>query len=251
MIGIMGAMAEEVALFRQEMKVTSEHQFAGMDYIVGELCNEQIVLLQSGIGKVKATMGTQIMIDRFDVDLIIFTGLAGALMPNMSQGDFVVSNNVVQYDFDLTAFGRRHGELPDVGRMIEVDGDLVKFACYAFEDVFGSSGDGPNLFVGAVCSGDKFVTDTRKISWLQREFGAVATEMEGAAFGYTCYLNGVRLVLMRTISDTGGDQAAGDFKDYLKVACNNSFQVVKTMLEIISYRNDGAKALGVHQQSTS
>jgi len=238
MIGLMGAMAEEVALFHEAMEVERTHRQAGMDFIVGTLSGQQVVLLQSGIGKVKATMGTQIMIDRFDVDLIIFTGLAGALMPNMSRGDIVVSNNVVQYDFDLTAFGRRHGELPDVGRMIEVDSNLVKFACYAWEDVFGSSEDTPRLYVGTICSGDHFVTDQRKIDWLQREFGAIATEMEGAAFGYTCHLNEVPFVIIRTISDTGGEGAAADFKDYLKVASENSFQMVHTMLQVISYRED-------------
>ncbi|MFQ5500189.1 MAG: 5'-methylthioadenosine/adenosylhomocysteine nucleosidase [Candidatus Zixiibacteriota bacterium] len=241
MIGLMGAMTEEVALFRQEMEVRRTDCFAGMDFVVGEICDQQVVLLQSGIGKVKATMGTQIMIDRFDVDLIIFTGLAGALMPNMSRGDIVVSNNVVQYDFDLTAFGRRFGELPDVGRMIEVDSDLVKFACYAWDDVFGASGDGPHLFVGTICSGDRFVTDPRKIGWLQREFGAIATEMEGAAFGYTCHLNGVRFLIIRTISDTGGEQAADEFNDYLEVASRNSFKMVQTMLQVVSYRDDACR----------
>lgn len=237
MIGLMGAMTEEVALFRQAMEIKETHRYAGMDFVVGTICDQEVVLLQSGIGKVKATMGTQIMIDRFDVDLIIFTGLAGSLMPNMEQGDIVVSNNVVQYDFDLTAFGRRYGELPDVGRMIEVDTDLVKFACYAWDDVFGLVKDAPRLYVGTICSGDRFVTDRRKIDWLQREFGAIATEMEGAAFGYACHLNEVRFLIIRTISDTGGDQAPDDFKAYLEVASKNSFQMVKTMLEVMTHRD--------------
>ncbi len=243
MIGLMGAMAEEVALFCQEMEIKSTHKYAGMEYIVGEMCDQQVVLLQSGIGKVKATMGTQIMIDRFDVDMIIFTGLAGALMPNMTRGDIVVSDNVVQYDFDLTAFGRRHGELPDVGRMIEVDNRLVKFACYAWQDVFESEEDAPEIYVGTICSGDRFITDPRKISWLQREFGAVATEMEGAAFGYTCHLNEVGFLVIRTISDTGGDEATIDFNAYLEIASKNSFKMVHSMLQVISYRDDAYKTV--------
>jgi len=240
MIGIIGAMAEEVALFRDSMSVDKTDRYARMDFISGQLDGQEIVLLQSGIGKVNVTIGTQLMIDRYDVDLIIFTGLAGSLVPNLSQGDIVVSNNVVQYDFDLTAFGRRHGELPDVGRMIEVDGKLVKFACYAFDDVFEFVDDSPKLMVGTICSGDRFVTDTRKIDWLQREFGAVATEMEGAAVGYTCYLNDVPFIIIRTISDTGGSQATDDFERYLKVASENSFKIVSTMLRVISYRDVAA-----------
>lgn len=237
MIGLIGAMTEEITLFKQNMQVKRSETHAGGEYILGRISEQEVVLLQSGIGKVKATIGTQIMIDKFGVDLIIFTGLAGALVPNLKQGDLVVSNHVVQYDFDLTAFGRRHGELPDIGRMLESDPRLVKFTCYAFDDVFKDQDNAPQLIVGTICSGDRFITDRRKIEWLQREFGAVATEMEGAAVGYTCFVNDVKFVILRTISDTGGDQATGDFDAYLKVASENSFKIVNTMLQVMTYRD--------------
>lgn len=237
MIGLIGAMAEEIELFKQNMQVDRIETYAGMEYIIGRISEQDVVLLQSGIGKVKATIGTQIMIDKYSVELIIFTGLAGALVPNLKQGDLVVSNHVVQYDFDLTAFGRRHGELPDIGRMLEPDPRLVKFTCYAFDDIFKGKPDAPQLIVGTICSGDRFITDRRKIEWLQREFGAVATEMEGAAVGYTCFVNDVKFVILRTISDTGGDQATEDFDAYLKVASENSFKIVNTMLQVMTFRD--------------
>lgn len=250
MIGLIGAMAEEVALFKANMKGSKPYRWAEMDYICGSLSGQNVVVLQSGIGKVNATIGTQIMIDRFDVDLIIFTGLAGALVPNLSRGDLVVSNNVVQYDFDLTAFGRRHGELPDVGRLIEVDPDLVKFACYAYDDHFKSKAGSPNLIVGTICSGDRFVSDPTKIEWLQREFGAVAIEMEGAAVGYTCHRNGVRFIILRTISDTGGERATKDFQDYLKKASEHSFEMVNTMLQVMSYRDEAHSSMSDSSSGT-
>ncbi len=237
MIGIIGAMSEEIVLFTKSMDVVEKKTIARMEFTVGQLSGKKIVLLQSGIGKVNATIGTQIMIDYFNVDLIIFTGLAGALLPNLSRGDVVISNNVVQYDFDLTAFGRQHGELPDVGRILEVDTKLVKFACYAFDDVIEKKKGNPKVIVGTICSGDRFISDPRKINWLQREFGAVATEMEGAAVGYTCHLNDVSFVIIRTISDTGGESATDDFDAYLKVASENSYKIVSTMLRIMSYRD--------------
>ena len=238
MIGIIGAMHEEIVLFIKSMDVKEKKTIARMEFTVGQLAGKEIVLLQSGIGKVNATIGTQIMIDHFGVELIIFTGLAGALVPNLTRGDVVISNHVVQYDFDLTAFGRKHGELPDVGRMLEVDTNLVKFACYAFDDVIEDKEGNPKVIVGTICSGDRFITDPRKIDWLQREFGAVATEMEGAAVGYACHLNDVNFVIIRTISDTGGETATEDFDAYLSVASENSFKIVSTMLRIMSYRDD-------------
>jgi len=236
MIGLIGAMAEEVSLFKENMEDIKSLNYARMDYMTGYLKEQNVVLLQSGIGKVNATIGTQIMIDRFEVDQIIFTGLAGTLVPHLTRGDVVVSNYVVQYDFDLTAFGRRHGELPDVGRMIEADPRMVKLACYAFDDNFKYMKGSPQLVVGTIASGDRFVSDPRKIEWLQREFGAVATEMEGAAVGYACHLNEVPFVILRTISDTAGSDAKDEFESYLKDACNNSFRIVSSILEAVSHK---------------
>jgi len=211
MIGLIGAMAEEVSLFKENMEDIRSLNYARMDYMTGYLKEQNVVLLQSGIGKVNATIGTQIMIDRFEVDQIIFTGLAGTLVPHLTRGDVVVSNYVVQYDFDLTAFGRRHGELPDVGRMIEADPRMVKLACYAFDDNFKYMKGSPQLVVGTIASGDRFVSDPRKIEWLP-------------------------FVILRTISDTAGSDAKDEFESYLKDACNNSFRIVSSILEAVSHK---------------
>jgi len=237
MIGLISAMEEEVKLFRENMETVKSSRFARMEYQVGSLGDQKVVLLQSGIGKVNAAIGTQIMIDRFDIDQIIFTGLAGALVPNLSQGDIVVANFVVQYDFDLRAFGRRLGELPDIGRMIEANPRLVKLACYAFDDIYKYSPKAPKLMVGTVVSGDRFISNPAKIDRLQREFGAVATEMEGAAVGYTCHLNEMPFVIIRTISDSAGSGAIEEFESYLKKASENSFNIISLMLEAVSHKD--------------
>ncbi|MEE9553090.1 MAG: 5'-methylthioadenosine/adenosylhomocysteine nucleosidase [candidate division Zixibacteria bacterium] len=236
MIGIIGAMPEEISLFKENIEVADSYTFAKMDYFTGTLYGQEIVLLQSGVGKVNATIGTQILIDKFKIEQIIFTGLTGALVPHLSRGDIVVSNFVVQYDLDLTAFGRRHGELPDIGRMIEADPGLVKLACYAFDDNFINLEGSPKLVVGTIVSGDRFVSSRKKIDWLQREFGAVATEMEGAAVGHACYLNEIPFVIIRTISDSAGSDAKDEFEGYLEYASKNSFKIVSIILEAISHK---------------
>lgn len=96
---------------------------------------------------------------------------------------------MIQFDIDLTAFGRRHGELPDKDRMIQSDAGLVQKVADAFDAAFAEAAQAPNLMIGTVVSGDRFVADAAAVRWLQREFGALATEMEGAAVGYTCQLN--------------------------------------------------------------
>ncbi len=235
MIGLIGAMSEEISLLRENMEILETSEHAGMSYMTGKLEGQTFVLLQSGIGKVNATIGTQVMIDRFDVDRILFSGLAGAMVPNLSPGDIVVSNYVVQYDFDLTPFGRRHGELPNVGRMIEADPTLVKLACYGFDDVFKDLKDAPRLMVGTIVSGDRFVSDQRQIEWLQREFGAVAIEMEGAAVGYTCHVNKVPFVVMRTISDSASSEAKDEFEKYLNEASKHSYQIINSILKTLNH----------------
>jgi adenosylhomocysteine nucleosidase len=236
MIGLIGAMAEEISLLKENMRIADKAVYAGMEYLVGNLHGQEFVLLKSGIGKVNATIGTQIMIDKFAIERIIFTGLAGSLVPNLSRGDIVVSNYVAQYDFDLTTFGRRHGELPDVGRLIEADPTLVKLACYAFDDVFKSVPGSPRLVVGTIASGDRFIADERQIEWLQREFGAVAIEMEGAAIGYTCHVNRVPFVIIRTISDSGGAKARDEFESFLSQASKNSFRMIDSFFQTMAHR---------------
>jgi adenosylhomocysteine nucleosidase len=236
MIGLIGAMAEEISLLKDNMKHTDKSVHAGMEYLTGSLHGQEFVLLKSGIGKVNATIGTQIMIDKFPIERIIFTGLAGTLVPNLSRGDIVVSNYVVQYDFDLTTFGRRYGELPDVGRLIEADPVLVKLACYAFDDIFKSVKGAPRLVVGTIASGDRFIADERQIEWLQREFGAVAIEMEGAAIGYTCHVNKVPFAIIRTISDTGGSNAKDEFESFLSQASQNSFKMIDSFFQTIAHK---------------
>ena len=90
-------------------------------------------MLKCGVGKVNAAIATQLLIDRFGVDSIIFTGMAGGLVPYIQKQDIVISNFVVQYDVDLTAFGRRPGEIPELSRLIEADPKLIKSARTAFD----------------------------------------------------------------------------------------------------------------------
>lgn len=232
MIGLMGAMEEEVGLYTSYADIDFTQRYAGMDFHKGNIEGGEVVIVQCGIGKVSAAVSTQILIDRFDIDMVILTGLAGSLVPYLQQGDIVVSNYLVQYDVDLTAFGRRVGELPEVGRMIEADPQIVNRITEAYDTVFGGRPDRPQLVVGTVVSGDRFVSDKKKISWLQREFGALATEMEGAAVGQVCYLNKLPFAVIRTISDDATEDAGDQFSKSLEMAPINTFALLKRLISV-------------------
>ena len=230
MLGVIGAMSEEVQLLLGELTDTTESIHAGITVTQGDYKGAKIALAQSGIGKVNATICTQMLIDLFKPQKMVFSGVAGGLLPNMQAGDIIVASHVVEYDMDLTAFGRRHGETPGRDRLIECEPDLVGKATTAFDQAFEGVEGAPNLMLGTIASGDTFVQDKEKLRWLQREFAALATEMEGAAFGHTCHLNDVPFVVIRALSDSSSDSASEDFEANLHRACQNSFQLMDLMI---------------------
>ena len=189
-----------------------------------------LALAQCGIGKVNAAICTQLLADLYRPDALIFSGVAGGLLPNMRVGDLVIASHLIQFDIDLTAFGRRHGELPDKDRMIQSDPDLVQMAAGAYDEVFDADATAPSLMIGTVVSGDRFIEDSESLRWLQREFGALATEMEGAAVGYTCQLNELPFVVIRGLSDTANESAPGDFEANLETVCRHSFRLMELLI---------------------
>lgn len=243
MLAVIGAMKEEIDLIKGAMSASTLRTFAGIETIRGEFGGADIVLAQCGIGKVNATICTQMLIDHFQPDSLVFTGVAGGLLPNMRAGDMVIASHLIQYDMDLTAFGRRHGEIPGHdNRMIESDPGLVQLAATAFDAAFPASSEGPSLMLGTVVSGDRFIQDPETLRWLQREFSALATEMEGAAVGYTCGLNGVPFVVIRALSDAASESASGDFAANLDKVCKNSFHLLELLIPRIGSGGSDAES---------
>jgi len=229
MLAVMGAMDEEVKLLREVMTGVSEERNAGIVVAKGDFKGTPVVLARCGIGKVNAAICTQMLATLYQPRALVFSGVAGGLLPNMQVGDLVIASHLIQFDIDLTAFGRRHGELPDGDRMIQSCPKLVEKTAEAFDTAFDGEAS-PNLMIGTVVSGDRFVEDSKTLRWLQREFGALATEMEGAAVGYTCQLNGIPFVVTRGLSDTANEAAPTDFKDNLHKVCQHSFRLMDTLI---------------------
>lgn len=234
MLALVGAMEEEVRLLRAEMRGISEARHAEILVTKGDFKGTEVALAQCGIGKVNAAICTQMLINLYRPEALVFSGVAGGLLPNMRVGDLVIASHLVQFDIDLTAFGRRHGELPDSDRMIRSDPGLIEKTAAAFDAAFNGGAGEPNLMIGTVVSGDRFVEDTKTLRWLQREFGALATEMEGAAVGYTCQLNGVPFVVTRGLSDAANESAPGDFKSNLDTVCQHSYRLMEQLIPALA-----------------
>jgi adenosylhomocysteine nucleosidase len=230
MIGLMSAMEEELVRFRESLELDQVVKQAGIDFYFGQMAGQKVVLLKCGVGKVNAAVATQLLIDRFGVDGVIFSGLAGGLVGNLRRGDIVVSNFVVQYDIDLTAFGRRPGEIPDLARMIEASPRLVRVVADAADEVIQHDSLSRQMVVGTIATGDSFVASPDKVRWMQREFGAVAVEMEGGAVGQVCQMNRVPFVVVRVISDSSSGSAAGEFIMFLDEASAITSKIIHSAL---------------------
>ena len=114
LVGIIGAMEEEVMMLREQMTVTNVRSIAHTEYIRGSLSGREIVLAKSGIGKVNAAVCSQVMIDIFRVDALINLGVAGAISPELDICDVVISRDFIQHDVDAAAFGYSKGEIPQM-----------------------------------------------------------------------------------------------------------------------------------------
>ncbi|GMO40242.1 MAG: 5'-methylthioadenosine/S-adenosylhomocysteine nucleosidase [Termitinemataceae bacterium] len=249
MIGIIGAMAEEVAILKSEMSVSKIEKIGRLEFILGYLVNTRVVLLQCGIGKVNAALGAALMIERYlkyDADrlqgsFIINSGCAGGTNPAgtepISFGDVVVSTSFVQHDFDLTAFGRTVGEVPGLPPIFDADKRLIEAACRAIDALKREGTDNTpiNYVRGLIASGDVFMHDPQRIAVVQNLFPAMrALEMEGAAIAQVCIQLQIPFVAIRALSDIAGKESPMTFDEYLPIAAKNSSDIVRGILEVIS-----------------
>ena len=112
MLGIIGAMDEEVAKIKEQMEDVQVMEKAGMEFFEGVLSGKKVVVVRSGIGKVNAALCTQILVDTYEVDAVINTGIAGSLNADINIGDIVLSTDTVEHDMDAVAFGYPLGQIP-------------------------------------------------------------------------------------------------------------------------------------------
>ncbi|NGQ97255.1 5'-methylthioadenosine/adenosylhomocysteine nucleosidase [Brevibacillus sp. SYP-B805] len=226
-VGIIGAMDEEIALYLEGMQETKAVTKAGITYYEGTLEGRDVVLCKSGVGKVNASVCTQILIDHFQVEKVIFTGVAGAVHPALNIGDIVVSRDCLQHDIDVTALGFQPGQIPFTDRWIwEADPELIQLAVRAGEQV----DEGVSIVTGRILSGDQFVADREKVQRFYEQFGAHCTEMEGAAVGQVCAMNGIPFVVVRSMSDKADGSAHVNFVEFTKLASQRSYAIVVNML---------------------
>ena len=223
-IGIIGAMDIEVSGLISKMDDVRSTVCGGITFTEGKLCGKNVVISKCGIGKVFAAMCAQTMILKFAPDIIINSGVAGAISENLNIMDAVIATKVVQHDMDTSPLGDPKGLISGINVVyIDTDTSVSESICNAAKalDV--------NTVRGIIASGDQFVANSERKQDISTLFNAEACEMEGASIGQVCYVNNVPFAIMRTISDGKGE--ALDYQTFAVSAAKKSMQIIENFLD--------------------
>jgi adenosylhomocysteine nucleosidase len=230
LIGIIGAMEPEVALLRQQISNATSTQLGSYTFYSGSLAGGNVVLVQSGIGKVAAALATALLSQHFKPDAVINTGSAGGFDPELNVGDVVISTEVCHHDVDVTAFGYTMGQVPQMPASFTAHPQLVQAAEQSIQALGYCQ-----TKKGLIATGDSFICDPVRISVMRQHFPSMlAVEMEGAAIAQVCHMLNTPFVVIRSLSDIAGKESPQSFEAYLEVASKNSSALVLELLQRLS-----------------
>ena len=225
-IGIVGAMAQEVEILSGLMTDKTETRVASAVILEGKINGKAVALLQSGIGKVAAAIGTAALLQLTKPDAVLNTGSAGGVARGLKVGDIVISDETRYHDVDVTAFGYEKGQLPANPAAFLSDKKLADLAEKVAQE------QGQSVKRGLICSGDSFINSEQKIAQIKADFPNVtAVEMEATAIAQVCHAFNVPFVVVRAISDAGDGEASLPFEEFLPLAAKQSSALVLGMLE--------------------
>jgi len=227
--GIIGAMEPEVAILKGKLQNCETTTHAGYTFYQGQLNGNDVVIVQSGIGKVPAALATAILIDKFQPDYVVNTGSAGGFEQSLKVGDIVISSEVRYHDVDVTAFGYEIGQLPANPAAYIPHPELVAAAKVGINSL-----ENIQTLVGLITTGDTFMTKDDDIAKARTNFPTMAAvEMEGAAIANTCHQFNTPFVVIRSMSDIAGKESPSSFEAYLETASVNSSQLVISMIDAL------------------
>ena len=193
-IGIIFAQKEELDAFLSKVELIEKNRIQEVTFYECKVGEKDLVLVESGVGKVNAARTTQLLMDSYPVYTIWNMGVAGSVSKDVKIEDIVIGDRLIQHDFDITAFNHELGYIPEIGSSIESDRELLALAKRTPSPV--------PIHIGNIASGDTFITDSKKGEEIALNFNALCVEMEGAAIAQVCYLSKIPFLIIRSISDS-------------------------------------------------
>lgn len=244
-IAIMAAMQEEMVGLTSVLIDAHTIKIGSRQFTTGTLHGQSVVLVLSRIGKVAAATTATALIERFEVNAIVFTGVAGGLATGVNVGDMVVASEFIQHDMDASPLFAPL-EVPLYGRTIfPTDADLTHSLRAAAQGILSNHFQwidrdtlhalhvqSPKAHTGLVLSGDRFISTSAESQALQKRLPlALAVEMEGAAVAQVCHDYDIPFAAVRTISDRADDAATNDFSRFIEeVASRYTFALISTWI---------------------
>ena len=227
MILVLCAMKEEAADISADIKNRERIDYYKIPFYKGTLHGREVLVGMTGVGKVMSAMVVQKLIDTYNPEAVIFSGIAGAVNPDLEIGDVVVSKDCMQHDLDVSSLGFKIGEIPYTGmRIIDADKKL-------FDAALSYKKDGCRIISGRILTGDQFITEKseEKRKLFTDILGGDAVEMEGASVGFTSFMNNIPFVLVRVISDRADGNAPKNFRSFLHKSSERITDIVNHILE--------------------
>ena len=225
MIGIIGALDIELERLIDAMQEPVHREISGVPFTCGKLLGTDVVIARAGVGKVNAAVCAQAMALIYEPELILNSGVSGALSPELHVGDVVIGTDVVQHDVDTTAMGDEPGFVSTVDRLSFPLDNFASTAIAAAAEELGI-----RAVRGRIASGDQFVASTERKEEIVRLFSAVTCEMEAGAIAHVCFLNRIPCAVIRSISDGGNEEAPMSYEEFLPLAAKNSAELTLAYL---------------------
>jgi adenosylhomocysteine/aminodeoxyfutalosine nucleosidase len=224
-IAIMGAMPEEVAPILESLDDVKEIMYAKNKYYTAKYKEMDVVVAYSKIGKVFSTLTASTMLQMFACDVLLFTGVAGAVNSELKIGDLIVASKLAQHDLDITIFGHPHGYVPEGSVYVEADRDLIALSKMVASEM------GVDVKEGIIATGDQFIASEERKNFIAETFKADALEMEGASVAVVCDALGVPFFILRSISDSADMDAGFNFEEFVESSAKVSAAFLIKMLD--------------------
>jgi len=249
-IGVMGAMPEEINGIIALLTDKEEVQLGMRTYFVGKLNGIKTVAVFSRWGKVAAATTVSTLILKFNVSEIIFTGVAGAINPKLNVGDIVIGKRLIQHDLNATPLIEEF-EVPLLKiKYVKIQTKQLEIATRTVKKLLDENNllsaidtielqrfniVEPKLVVGDIASGDKFFANTKEKNELLKKLPEIlCVEMEGAAVAQVCYEYEIPFTIVRTISDTADEKSHIDFSTFIEQVSNKySVEIIKKYFSCI------------------
>jgi adenosylhomocysteine nucleosidase len=241
---LLGAFDAEVKLVQQALDQPETVVVNGVSFMTGRIGSQRVVVAETGIGKTNAAMTTAIALAHFRPRRVLFTGIAGGTNPDLQPGDIVIARQTAHHDYQSITFDQkptrqtRNAITKQMNpQYFLADSTLLQEAsCVAGAMVFDEiplTKRPPSVVVGTVVTGDQFISSAEKVRQLRADFGADATEMEGAAVAQVCYQQQVPCLVIRSLSDRADDNARRDMMTFYQTAARNSARLVLALVKAL------------------